>query len=160
MSRRIRKAIESDLTEIIRLDDELSDHHSGIDDYFLPASDMEEEETRGWLNEIMDREDALLLVVDKGKGKRLGGYFVGEIGDAKQFVAPDREGHIAAAYVEPDCRGEGFSRRAIERFKKWFREEGVTSVRLSVHSQNEEAIRAWQSLGFEEYMKKMRLEGF
>lgn len=158
MGRRIRKATKNDIAEIIRLDDELSDHHAAIDDYFLPASDMEDEETRGWLNEIMEREDALLLVVDKGK--RLGGYFVGEIGDAKQFVAPDREGHIAAAYIEPECRGEGFARRAIERFKKWFRGEGVTSVRLSAHSQNEEAIRAWQSLGFEEYMKRMRLEDF
>lgn len=96
-----------------------------------------------------------MLVIEGGE--ELVGYFVGVIEETKPFIAPDREGWLKVAYIEPRWRGKGIARCAMERYKDWYKEHGVESIRLSVHTKNLEAINAWNSLGFEEYMKKMRL---
>jgi RimJ/RimL family protein N-acetyltransferase len=40
----------------------------------------------------------------------------------------------------------------------WFKERGIFQVELSVDSRNENGVKAWENLGFREYMKKMRRE--
>ena len=155
MEAKLREGRKSDLSEILRLNGELANLHSEIDDYFLPGSETREA-TRKWLNPLFRDEDSLILVLEKDQG--LGGYFIGIMEETKPFVRPAREGRISDAYLEPEFRGKGFAGRAMEKLKEWFEVKDVSTIRLSVHSKNQVAIRAWQSLGFEEYMKRMKLE--
>ena len=153
MKRKLRTGRETDLPEIVRLNGKLADLHAENDDYFLPGYETRKA-VKDWLKSIFEREGALVLVVEEGEG--LGGYFIGLIEETKPFIRPDREGRISDAYLEPGLRGQGFAGMAFKRFKEWFKANDIDSIRLSVHSENEEAIDAWRSLGFEEYMKRMK----
>ncbi|MBS3766303.1 GNAT family N-acetyltransferase [Candidatus Bipolaricaulota bacterium] len=155
MDFKLRKAKEDDLSEIVRLNGKLADLYAERDDYYLPASSTREDfrdKLGGWFED----PEAMVLVLDGNE--KLKGYFVGLVEETKYFVRPEREGRISDAYVEPDSREMGGARRALERFKIWFADHGVDVIRLSVGSKSEEAIKAWRSLGFEGYMKRMKLE--
>lgn len=153
MEIKLRKGREADLSEILRLNEKLADLHAENDDYFLPGSKTRKA-VKIWLEHVFEDEDALVLVVEKEGG--LGGYFIGLIEETKPFVRPNREGRISDAYLEPGLRGKGLAGMAFERLKEWFKENDIDSIRLSVHSENDEAIDAWRSLGFEEYMKRLK----
>lgn len=156
MKPKIREANTGDVDEIVRLDRKLSDQHSKIDDYYKPASKLEDAMVRDWLIDSIREENSLVLVFEN-EGK-LRGYFVGVIEDTKPFIRPSREGRIAVTYVEPEWRKQGFAHKATERFKEFCKKEEIRTIRLSVHSHNHEATKAWGSLGFHEYMKKMRMD--
>jgi len=153
---KVRRADREDLDEIVKLDEMLSDQHAEIDDYFLPAAKMDGEEIRDWLKGVLDNDDSMLLVGEADD--KLVSYFIGAIEETKTFIAPDREGRMAVIYVEPSWRRKGFAREVTKIFKRWCKEKGVNSIRLSFHSDNSGAINAWRSLGFEEYMKRMRMD--
>ncbi|MFW6071713.1 MAG: GNAT family N-acetyltransferase [Candidatus Bipolaricaulota bacterium] len=156
MEAKVREAEQEDVTELIGLDEELSDQHAEIDDYYVSSSGLQNQQVREWLNETIAGEDAKVLVFEAGQS--LVGYFVGVIEETKPFIAPDREGRIAVIYVKPGWREHGFARTATERFKRFCKEKDASSIRLSVHTDNPEAVEVWRSLGFREYMKRMRLE--
>ena len=153
MDNKIRKVLKNDLSEILRLNQDLADLHAIIDDYFLPGKETVEV-TENQLESVIQDEKSLVLVVEKDTG--LGGYFIGRIEGTKPFIRPDPEGRISGAYLKPQLRGKGYARRAMKKLTKWFKSNNVHSIRLSVHSDNQNAIQAWQSLGFEEYMKRMK----
>ena len=155
METKLRTGRETDLPEVLRLNGKLADLHAEKDDYFRPGSETRKA-VKDWLGSVFEDENALVLVVEKDEG--LGGYFVGVIEETKPFIRPDREGRISDAYLEPELRGEGLAGLAFERFREWFKTNDIDSIRLSVHSENEDAINAWRSLGFEEYMKRMKTE--
>lgn len=155
METQLRKGRKTDLPEIVRLNGKLADIHAKTDSYFLPGSETREPVSR-WLESVFEDKNALVLVVEKEEELR--GYFIGLIEETKPFVRPDREGRISDAYLEPRFRGQGITGEALERFKKWLKGENIDSIRLSVHSENEEAIKAWRKLGFREYMKRMKID--
>jgi ribosomal protein S18 acetylase RimI-like enzyme len=155
MKRKLRPGRETDLPEIVRLNGKLADLHAENDDYFLSGCETKKA-VKDWLESVFGDENTLVLVVEKEDG--LGGYFIGLIEETKPFIRPDREGRISDAYLEPELRGEGLAGQAFERFKEWFKANDIDSIRLSVHSDNGEAIDAWRSLGFEEYMKRMKTD--
>jgi len=153
---KIKEANLGDIDGIVQLDRKISDQHHDIDSYFKTAADLGEERVRDWLSKTIGEEDSLVLVLE-GEEK-LDGYFVGVIEETKPFIKPNKEGRIATIYVEPERRQQGFARTVLERFEGFCSDKDVNTIRLSVHSRNPEAIRAWQSLGFHEYMKRMRLD--
>ncbi|MBS3736530.1 GNAT family N-acetyltransferase [Candidatus Bipolaricaulota bacterium] len=155
MRNKIREGRKSDLSEILRLNENLAELHAKTDDYFLPGSKTRKS-VKDWLESVFEDDNAFVLVVEEGDG--LGGYFIGLIEETKPFIKPDFEGRISDAYLEPQVRGKGFARLAYERLKEWFKDNDINSIRLSVHSENEDAISAWRSLGFEEYMKRMKVD--
>ncbi|MEF8849538.1 MAG: GNAT family N-acetyltransferase [Candidatus Bipolaricaulota bacterium] len=155
MKNKIREGSEGDIPEILRLNKKLADQHAKTDNYFLPGSETRKA-VKDWLESVFEDDSALVLVVEEGDG--LGGYFIGLIEQTKPFIRPDFEGRISDAYLEPRIRGKGFARLAYERFQEWFKDNDINSIRLSVHSENEDAISAWRSLGFEEYMKRMKVD--
>jgi len=139
MKTKLRKGREDDLQEILRLNKKLADLHAKTSDYFLPGSETREP-VSDWLESVFEAENTRALVAEKGS--RLGGYFIGMIEETKPFIKPAREGRISDAYLEPELRGKGVTGRAMEQFTAWFKDKGINSIRLSVHSKNEEAIQA------------------
>ena len=41
---------------------------------------------------------------------------------------------------------------------KWFRENDIKYIELSVDSRNKIGVKTWKKFGFKEYIKKMKLK--
>lgn len=150
----IRKATPNDIDAITALNSQLADYHHLIDTYYRPGSETAPL-FKDQLSFIIQKENITVIVAETDK---IIGYAIGVIEPAKTFVTPDEVGKISHTFVEEKYRGQGIGRKMVDTLIYWFSQEGVTHVELSVDSRNESGVKAWQSLGFKEYMKKMRLD--
>lgn len=150
----IRKATPGDIDAITALNSQLADYHHAIDTYYKPGS-----ETASLFKEnlsfFIQKENITVIVAETNK---IIGYAIGVIEPAKSFVTPDKVGKISHTFVEEKYRNQGIGKKMIDTLMCWFSQKGITHVELSVDSRNESGVKAWQSLGFKEYMKKMRLD--
>jgi ribosomal protein S18 acetylase RimI-like enzyme len=64
------------------------------------------------------------------------------------FEATELAGAINGVYVLPECRGKGIGKKLIVECLTKMQTEGVSSVRLTVLSGNETAVRLYEELGF------------
>ncbi|WP_028660868.1 GNAT family N-acetyltransferase [Nocardioides insulae] len=58
-------------------------------------------------------------------------------------------GHLVGVYIHPDHRGNGLLGRLFETASTWLAEQGMTRIRLFVHTDNARAQAAYRRLGFE-----------
>lgn len=155
MNYTLRDATEQDIPQIVELSGLLADHHHKLDSYWKPGS--ETKKTFGdMLKNDLEKEDVRWLVAEVDG--QIVGYFSGEIKDAKPVISASKIGHISTAFVREEYRGKGIAKAAIETYLVWFRERGVSVAEIGVDSRNIEGVRAWEGLGFKEYMKKLKLD--
>jgi ribosomal protein S18 acetylase RimI-like enzyme len=64
------------------------------------------------------------------------------------FEAVKLAGATNDVYVLPECRGKGIGKKLIVKCLTKMQTEGVSSVRLTVLSGNETAVRLYEELGF------------
>jgi diamine N-acetyltransferase len=151
----IRKATKEDIPQLKELNGLFADYHHKLDPYWKSGS-----ETKGpfgeYITEALQQEDTLWLVVESD-GK-LVGFFSAKRKPGNPVTIALQIGHIADAFLLPDFRGKGIAKEAILKIIDWFKEKGIKFADLNVDSRNVEGIRAWESLGFKDYMKKMRLD--
>ena len=150
----IRKATPNDMDAITALNSQLADYHHTIDSYYRPGSETAPSFKEN-LSFFMQKENITVVVAETDK---IIGYAIGVIEPAKSFVAPDEIGKISHTFVEEEYRNQGIGKKMVDTLICWFIQEGVVHVELSVDSRNESGVKAWQHLGFKEYMKKMRLD--
>jgi len=151
----IRKITEKDIPQVVELSGLLADHHHVIDK-FWKAGDKTKKSFREFLKVEIKKSNTLWLVAEVDK--KIVGYFSAEITVPKPVIAVKEIGHISSAFVIAEFRGKGISKMAIQNFFEWFKENGVKVVEITVDSRNVEGVRAWEGLGFKEYMKKMKLD--
>ncbi|MBU7013240.1 MAG: GNAT family N-acetyltransferase [Theionarchaea archaeon] len=151
----IRIAQKQDLDVITELNSELADYHRALDAYYRSG-----QETRNVFNEyvreILGKNHVRIVVADMGG--RVVGYCIGKIEPTKPFISPERIGKISDAIVKKAYRNCGIGRHMVYSLFDWFEEHGICQIELSVDSRNEDGVKAWESLGFYEFMKKMRIE--
>ncbi|MGC1122848.1 MAG: GNAT family N-acetyltransferase [Candidatus Methanofastidiosia archaeon] len=151
----IRTAQNQDIDAITELNSELADYHRALDVYYRSG-----EETRSvfrqYVRDILDKRHARLVVAEMGG--RVVGYCIGRIEPTKPFIAPERIGKISDAFVKDVYRNCGIGRLMVHSLFNWFKEKGIFQIELSVDSRNENGVKAWENLGFREFMKKMRIE--
>jgi GNAT superfamily N-acetyltransferase len=61
-------------------------------------------------------------------------------------------------FVEPEYRGMGVNRLIIEALVDWSHQRGLKEIRLHVYSDNLQAIRAYEKVGFKKILTEMRLD--
>ena len=61
----------------------------------------------------------------------------------------ERYGYINNLYIVPSRRGHGLSDELMSYAESWFRERGVSKLRLTVTSTNENACRLYERLGYQ-----------
>jgi len=97
--------------------------------------------------------DYLVAIVDS----RVVGFL-----DIRESVTPDfpmfvprRFALVDNVVVEEGHRGKGIGTRLLEGATEWARNRGLSSIQLTVWSQNTEAIRLYRRLGFAVVIQRM-----
>ena len=107
------------------------------------------------LREMIDADDVCLLVAE------LDGLVVGSgyarIETSKLFHRHPQHAYLGFMYVRPEFRGRGINSRIIEALKKWSLSKQVFELRLEVYYGNLPAMKAYEKIGFKNYMMQMRL---
>jgi ribosomal protein S18 acetylase RimI-like enzyme len=151
----LRKTTEQDIPRIVELSGFLADHHHGLDPYWKAGK-----ETKATFGEFLkgelQKENTLWLVVESER--TIIGYFSGELSPTNPAAVPQQRGHVSNAFILEKFRGKGVARAAVKQLFEWFKEKGATVAELTVDSRNVEGVRAWEGLGFKEYMKRMKVD--
>lgn len=151
----IRKAVPGDVEEIVGLNRLLNKHHVALDSMWV-GGDLVDTSFKNRLEEDLNNPSSLHLVAeDNGK---LVGWFEGGIQETLPYFTERKIGHIRSAYVLPEFRKQGVAKAGIAMLLSWFKENEIKLAELSVASENQEAVEAWEKLGFTEYKKRMKKE--
>jgi len=108
-----------------------------------------------WLESILEAEDQMLFVAEN-EGI-LAGYAVIEIKEAPRFATfvPRRFAYIPDIAVSKRFQRRGIGTELFRACMDWAKEQGATSVELTVWTFNEQAIRFYESLGLKAISAKM-----
>ncbi|MGH2454399.1 MAG: GNAT family N-acetyltransferase [bacterium] len=139
----------TEIDPILSLWGELAAYHARLDPAFTPSAEWRSTYA-GYLAALVGRGDARVLVARSEE--RLVGFGVGRITLLPPFFADRRRGFIQDVFTHPDYRRRGVALRLVETLLDWLREEEVGTVELTVATNNAEAIRLWERLGFQSYM--------
>ena len=63
-------------------------------------------------------------------------------------------------YVSPINRGKGVNGLIVSELIKWVKIKNIKEIQLDVYSKNKSALKAYQKLGFNPDLLKMRLGDF
>jgi len=156
---RIRRMMREDIEAVSRLWLAMMREHESRDRHFALASGNPEENFRDYLNEVLEKQDAIVYVAENG-GEVIG-YILALIFDNPGIFELRQYGFIGEMSVAEEHRRGGVGRQLWERAVGWFRRKGITVIQLNVSPRNETGLAFWDSLGFEDFLrvKWLDLEG-
>ncbi len=105
---------------------------------------------------IDDHENSLLLVIEADN--ELVGCGIGQIRKNKHYYKLPYFGFIGMMCVKAAYRNNGYGGDIIKELLRWFKTKNIEEVRLTVFPNNPGAIKAYQKLGFEDFLLEMKLE--
>ena len=97
------------------------------------------------LREKHGTANQVFIARDKN-GERVGFIWVGQSRSGFTGVV---QAYILSVHVIEACRGQGLGRLLMLRAEDWARENGFTSIGLSVAAHNASAITLYEKLGYE-----------
>ena len=151
---RIRRATGDDREAVGQLWLELMTHHAGLD----PAAFCLADDALAQWHDIFDAriadENCLVLVAEVGG--QVVGFIKGSVREEGPVVAPGSYGYLGETSVTARCHRQGVGRRLYEALASWFRERGISEVRLQVSSYNPVSNAFWRAMGFSPYLVHMR----
>jgi len=151
---RIRRAAEQDREAIGQLWLELMTHHAGLDpDAFCLADDALAQWYEIFEGRMAD-ENCLLLVAEVGG--QVVGFIKGSVREENPLLAPGSYGYLGETSVTARYQRQGVGRRLYEALAAWFRERGISEVRLQVSAYNPVSDAFWRAMGFSPYLVHMR----
>lgn len=156
---RIRPATEGDLPAVMRLFHELASLQESWR-VFTPRPNLSEEMRRRYQADVAD-PDALLVVAE------LDGEIVGMAAGhlhKPSSMSEELAVELGSVYVRREYRERGVAGALTGEVALFAQERGVQWITLKTFAQNEEALLAWQRLGFEPRMVQLtapveRLQG-
>jgi len=150
----IRRAAEQDREAVGQLWLELMTHHAGLDpDAFCLADDALAQWYEIFEGRMAD-ENCLLLVAEAGG--QVVGFIKGTIGEDGPVLARRPHGYVGEISVTARDQRHGVGRRLYEELIAWFRERGLSQVRLHISAYNPVSDAFWRAMGFSPYLLHMR----
>lgn len=153
----IRKAKKTDIPEIEKLDKfgRQLNSYSGLDKLDLQ---VKEEPGKTYYDKFLRGQKKWMYVAESDA--KISGFILFNIEKREIYFKIKKIGYIDLVYVDNKKRGKGISKMLLEKAKDILKEEGIKYVKLSVHSDNFTARKAWKKQGFKEYridmFKKLR----
>jgi ribosomal protein S18 acetylase RimI-like enzyme len=147
---RIRPATEDDLPALMGLFYELARFQESWR-VFTPRPDVRDEMQRRYRADLAD-PDAFLVVAEQDG--LVVGMASGHLHKPSTF-SDELAVELGSVYVQPEYRGRGVAAALTADVAEFARERAVKRVTLKTFAQNEEALQAWQRLGFEPRMIQM-----
>ncbi len=153
----IRCARREDLSEAGRLGALLLRTHHNLDRARFMAPRPNSEEGYAWfLGTQLERDDALVLVAERGGA--VVGYAWATIEPLSWKELREEAGFIQDVCVDEPARGAGIASALMEEAARWLAGRGVPRVMLWTAARNETARRLFTRLGFRETMVEMTRE--
>jgi GNAT superfamily N-acetyltransferase len=146
----IRPAIETDLPVIIEMFQELAVLQKPWR-VFAPRSNVTEEMRRRFHADLAD-PDAVVLVAEQDG--RIIGMAAGHV-HKPSMMSEDLAVELGSVFVEPAHRARGVAAALTAEVARFAQDRGVERITLKTFAQNEEALLAWQRLGFEPRMVQL-----
>ncbi|PQJ23344.1 GNAT family N-acetyltransferase [Tenacibaculum sp. SG-28] len=98
--------------------------------------------------------DVCILVATENKKLIASGY--ASIHQPKVYFKFSVLAYVGFMYVIPEKRGKGINKRIMDSLFDWIRSRGINEVRLDVYTENSQAIKAYEKVGFQKHLIKMR----
>jgi GNAT superfamily N-acetyltransferase len=151
----LRPAREGDKNDFVELSVKLiqfnREHHSGeckSDDFqkVLRALRVKAEQT------FLHRNDDILILMAEVEEK-VCGYALGRIIREEPWVdnGTGSMGLFDELFLDESTRGLGLGQKMIDEVMSWFRQKGITRVKLHAYSWNSHAKKIYEQNGFTEY---------
>jgi ribosomal protein S18 acetylase RimI-like enzyme len=156
-SANVRPARPEDLPALARLGAKLARAHHGFDParFFLPEEPIEAGYA-WWLGkELRNRRAVVLAAESRG---RVVGYAYGRLEARDWNLLRDACGVAVDLWVEPRARGGGLGRALVDALLAALEARGAERVVLYVASNNPEARRLFERLGFRPVMLELARE--
>jgi ribosomal protein S18 acetylase RimI-like enzyme len=137
----VRAAVPSDASELVRLLDEMKEHHREFapDE---PRFNVAEDDLEAFAVEVL-ADPAVTIVVAEGEGRLLG---FGQLRYLAKSWGPSCE--IDLLGVDAASRGQGIGTLLMEEIEGRARASGVAGMRLNVSLGNEGAMRFYERRGY------------
>ena len=150
----IRRAGPKDVDELTSLLLEFNAAMAKLNPVFKElAGDGTEHFREQALKGIDDRGGEFVLVADAG-GKIAGLVFC-ETKKRPNAFKVKSIGHISELFVLPKFRKKGIAKALVKEAEKEFRKRKLKHIFLKANSNNPNALKTYQALGFKEYKKEM-----
>lgn len=146
----IRKAVDADLEVLLAME-------QGVITAERPYDPTIKENPVHYydLKDLMANPKALLLVALYKEKIVSCGYALEKT--ARSYLDHDTYAYLRFMFTVPDYRGHGINKLIIEGLKEWAYSRGLSEIRLTVYSDNDPAIRAYEKVGFKSHMIEMRI---
>jgi RimJ/RimL family protein N-acetyltransferase len=96
------------------------------------------------------------IAVAELNGEIIGSGYA-RIRDSKHYLKHQKHAYLGFMFVSPQHRGKGVNQKIIDALKQWAITQNMTELRLEVYNDNENAIRAYEKVGFSRLMVEMRM---
>lgn len=131
---------------------------------FLDMSKLQPEYCRGadqddnFLKKIIESDQDDILIVKENH--QVLGFALVQQQNTPPFncFIPHKYAYLMDIVVAPDQRGKGIGRQLINAVKSWAKARKLEYIELGVLSQNENAIKLYESMEFVECRKTMRMK--
>ena len=110
------------------------------------------------IKNLIERVDAQVLVAELNDEIIGCGYAL--IKNSPCYKKPEKFVYLGFMYVSPINRGKGVNGLIVSELIKWAKIKNIKEIQLDVYSKNKSALKAYQKLGFNPDLLKMRLGDF
>ncbi|MFC1800984.1 GNAT family N-acetyltransferase [Nanoarchaeota archaeon] len=148
---KIRKAKKEDLELITELDIALAMEISKKD-FWKKDEKIFRRLDKSYLTEDLKKNYMFFVAEDKEK---MVGFVAGSVKKNPGFFKVKRYGFIREIYIRPSYRHKGFGQQLMGQMIRYFKSKKIKAVQLNVLSNNKQALKMYQSMGFKENRKKM-----
>jgi ribosomal protein S18 acetylase RimI-like enzyme len=143
----IRPGSDKDVPEMLRLWRVFMDSQAQEEPRVrcLPAPLGEQAWEKYLRGSVLGNQDCCVFVAE-ADGKLIG-HIIGVTRDALPIQEPERFGNVTDTVVDLAARRRGVGQALFEALKAWFRQQGVSSLRLPVLHNNTPAQAFWREMG-------------
>ena len=152
---RIRKATLKDAKAVAKLIEELTKFEKRIDAAFKTLDGKQLDEFEAYTKRAIRRGNGRFILVAKAENN-LVGYLYGEVRERPRVYTVKQIGFINDLFILPEYRNTGIGKELTEEALKIFRKKKLKHVCLNAMSGNQNALKAYEKLGFKEYRKELR----
>ncbi|MAG07957.1 hypothetical protein CMO89_00635 [Candidatus Woesearchaeota archaeon] len=153
----ITKLEEKDIEEISSLALDLYRKFDAMDEADKLDEPNFKEKMIEELKEFIQKDNNLLLTATED-GKIIG-YIRGIIKTRHPEFKIKKEGYIQECYINQEHRNKGIGKSLAKQILKWFNENSITFITVSIYHSDIEANDFWKKIGFIEYNKTLKLGG-
>ena len=134
----------------------LMDYHWELN----PFHKLREGATKNWgkyLENMMEREDAIVLVALDGNERPVG-YIIGNVKEYPPIFWLENYGFISDMFISDEFRGSGLGKRMVEDILRWFDKHDLERIELRVEPLNDLGYGFWKSQGFKTQVHVMAMD--